>query len=512
MPNTADLLEEIAALKAMLIAADARDLRKDECIERLEKLVAAFKHAAFGRRSEKCDPDQFELALEDLETAIAAIHAEEDAEDRATKRPVKQRVTNRGALPKHLPRIEEVIEPASLTCACGGCLHCIGEDVSERLDIVPAQFRVIVTRRPKYACRSCTDGVVQAPAPTWLIPGGMPTEATVAHVLISKYADHLPLYRQAQIHSRQGVNLDRSTLADWVGRAAFELRPVFDALMADLKRSTKLFMDETRAPVLDPGSKKTKTGYFWALARDDRPWGGAAPPGVAFTYAPGRGGLYAERILQGFGGILQVDGYAGYNRLIAPDRVGRGIQLAYCWAHARRKLIEITRTGPAPIAEEGVNLIRELYTIEAEIKGANADSRLATRRERSAPILARIDDWLRHHRARASAKSPLGEALAYIAKYRDGLGRFLTDGRIEIDNNTVERTIRPIALNRKNALFAGHDAGADNWGVIASLIETCKMNAVDPHAWLASTLKAIVSGHKQSKIADLLPWNYASKV
>jgi transposase len=525
MPNTADLLEEIAALKAMLIAADARDLRKDERIERLEKLVAAFKHAAFGRRSEKSDllpgnrlranderAEQFELALEDLETAIAAIHAEEDAEDRAAKRPIKPRTTNRGSLPKHLLRIEEVIEPDSLTCSCGGCLHCIGEDVSERLDIVPAQFRVIVTRRPKYACRSCTDGVAQAPAPARLIPGGMPTEATVAHVLVNKYADHLPLYRQAQIYSRQGVNLDRSTLADWVGRAAFELRPVFDALMANLKRSTKLFMDETRAPVLDPSSKKTKTGYFWALARDDRPWGDAAPPGVAFTYAPGRGGLHAERILQGFGGILQVDGYAGYNRLIAPDRVGHSIQLAYCWAHARRKLIEITRTGPAPIAEEGVNLIRELYTIEADIRGNDHAARLAARQERSAPILARIDDWLRYHRARASAKSPLGEALAYIAKYRDGLGRFQADGRIEIDNNTVERAIRPIALNRKNALFAGHDAGAENWAVIASLIETCKMNSIDPHAWLAATLTAIVNGHKQSQIDDLLPWNYGSKV
>jgi transposase len=249
MPNTADLLEEIATLKAMLIAAEARDRRKDERIERLEKLVAAFRQAAFGRRSEKSNPDQFELALEDLETAMAVIHAEEDVEDRAAKRPAKPRAANRGALPKHLPRIEEVIEPESLVCACGGCLHCIGEDIAERLDIIPAQFRVIVTRRPKYACRSCTDGVVQAPAPARLIPGGMPTEATVAHVLVSKYADHLPLYRQAQIYSRQGVDLDRSTLADWVGRAAFELRPVHDALMANLKRSTKLFMDETRAPV-----------------------------------------------------------------------------------------------------------------------------------------------------------------------------------------------------------------------------------------------------------------------
>ena len=325
-------------------------------------------------------------------------------------------------------------------------------------------------------------------------------------------ADHLPLYRQAQIYSRQGVDLDRSTLADWVGRAAFELRPVHDALMADLKRSTKLFMDETRAPVLDPGARKTKTGYFWALARDDRPWGGTAPPGVVFTFAPGRGGQHAERILQGFGGILQVDGYAGYNRLIAADRIGPGIQLAYCWAHARRKLIEITRTGPAPIAEEGVALIRDLYAIEAEIRGSDPEARLSVRQDRSAPILGRLDDWLVHHRTRASAKSPLGEALAYIAKYRDGLGRFLTDGRVEIDNNTVERTIRPIALNRKNALFAGHDTGAENWAVIASLIETCKMNGVDPHAWLSATLTAIVQGHKQSQIDHLLPWNYAVTV
>lgn len=512
MPDTTDLLGEIATLKAMLIASEVRSSRKDEWIERLEKLVAAFRQAAFGRRSEKSDPDQFELALEDLETAIAVIHAEEDTEDRAAKRPAKPRAADRGSLPKHLPRVEEVIEPDSLTCACGGCLHCIGEDVSDRLDIIPAQFRVIVTRRPKYVCRSCTDGVLQAPAPARLIPGGLPTEAMVAHVLVSKNADHLPLYRQAQIYSRKGVDLDRSTLADWVGRAAFELRPVHEALMADLKQSTKLFMDETRAPVLEPGARKTKTGDFWALARDDRPSGGTAPPGVAFTYAPGRGGQHAERILQGFGGTLQVDGYAGYNRLIAPDRIGPGIQFAYCWAHARRKLIEITRTGPAPIAAEGVSLIRDLYAIVADIRGSDPATRLAARQAGSAPILARLDDWLQHHRTRVSAKSPLGEALAYIARYSDGLSRFLTDGRVEIQSNAVERTICPIALNRKNAIFAGHDVGAENWAVIASLIETCKMNAINPHEWLTATITAIVRGHKQSQIHDLLPWNYAANV
>ncbi|MEI3854985.1 MULTISPECIES: IS66 family transposase [unclassified Ensifer] len=508
MLDAADLPDNITALKAMLIAAQAREFRKDERIERLEKLVAAFKQAAFGRKSEKADPEQFDLALEDLEMAIAAVHAEDEADSPSDKPRTKPRSANRGSLPAHLPRIEEIIEPERLICSCGGGLHCIGEDVSERLDVIPAQFRVIVTRRPKYACRAGTDGVAQAPAPVWLIQAGLPTEATIAHVLVSKYADHLPLYRQAQIMSRQGIDLDRSTLADWVGRAAFELRPVFDALIADLKRSTKLFMDETRAPVLDPGSRRTKTGYFWALARDDRPWGGGAPPGVAFTYAPGRGGQHAERILQGFTGVLQVDGYAGYNRLIAPDRVGPDIRLAYCWAHARRKLVEITRTGSAPIAEEGVKRIGELYRMEAELRCLDPEARLSGRQKRSAPLIADMQTWLAHHRARVAAKSPLGEALTYIAKYWNGLGLFLTDGRVEIDNNSVERTIRPIALNRKNSLFAGHDAGAENWATVASLIETCKLNAVNPLPYLTATLTAIVNGHKQSQIDELLPWNY----
>ena len=261
-------------------------------------------------------------------------------------------------------------------------------------------------------------------------------------------------------------------------------------------------------PVLDPGSRKTKTGYFWALARDDRPWGGDDPPGVAFTYAPGRGGIHAERILHGFSGILQVDGYAGYNRLIAPERVGPDIRLAYCWAHARRKLVEITRNGSAPIAEDGVKRIGELYRIEAELRGLDPQARLAGRQERSAPLVADMQVWLTHNRARVAAKSPLGEALAYITKYWDGLQLLLTDGRIEIDSNTVERTIRPIALNRKNALFAGHDAGAENWATIASLIETCKLNAVDPLAYVTSTLAAIVNGHRQSRIDELLPWAF----
>ncbi|SHE60456.1 Transposase [Ruegeria intermedia] len=504
MNAAANLPDDIEALKAIILAQQEQNAR-------LEALVAAFKQALFGRKSEKIGPDQFELALEDIETAIAQVETEGEAKPLVTPtRTSTPRKASRGSLPRHLPRIEEVIEPETTLCDCGCERHVIGEDVSERLDIIPAQFRVIVTRRPKYACRSCEGRIVQAPAPAHLIPGGMPTEATVAHVIVSKYADHLPLYRQAQIYSRQGIDLDRSTLAAWVGRAAFELKPVYDALLANLKRSTKLFMDETTAPVLDPGRRKTKTGYFWVLARDDRPWGGGAPPGVAFTYAPGRSGQYAEGILKGFTGTLQVDGYAGYNRLL--KRPTQDIQLAYCWAHARRKLHEVAQTGTTPIADEGLKQIAALYRIEKDVRGQKPEARLSERQARSKPIIDAFEAWLTTHRARLSAKSPLGEALKYIAKYWDGLTLFLTDGRIEIDNNAVERSIRPIALNRKNALFAGHDAGAQIWAMLASLIETCKLNAVDLHAWITATLRAIINGHKQSDIDALLPWNYAQTV
>ena len=348
---------------------------------------------------------------------------------------------------------------------------------------------------------------MQAPAVPRLIEGGMPTEATVATILVSKHADHLPLFRQSQIYGRQGVNIERSTLASWVGKAAHELKPVHDALLAHLKTSSKLFMDETPAPVLDPGRGKVKKGYFWALARDDRAWNGPEPPGVAFTYTPGRSGKYASQILQGFGGILQVDGYAGYNRVL-DLRDNAPIQLAYCWAHARRKLYDLTHNNVAPIAEEGLKQIAALYRIEKQIRGQSADDRLVVRSQKSAPKVAAFKAWLDHAQTQVSAKSPTGLALKYIAKYWDGLILFLTDGRIEMDSNAVERTIRPIALQRKNALFAGHDAGAQNWAVIASLIETCKLNKVEPHSYLTGVLTAIVNGHKQKDINQLLPWNF----
>ena len=514
MTSAADLPDDIDALKAIVMASQAKMSEQDGIIERkegriirLEKLLADFKRALYGAKSEKGHPDQYHLALEDIEAAIAIVHAEDEAIDPPKTAGATKPSKGRGVLPKHLPRIEEIIAP-DVTCGCGARRHIIGEDVSERLDIVPAQFRVIVTRRPKYACRSCEAGVVQAPAKSRLIEGGMPTEATIASVIVSKYADHLPLYRQSQIYARQGVDIDRSTLAFWVGKAAHELKPVHDALLANLKTSSKLFMDETPTPVLNPGSGKTKKGYFWALARDDRGWNGPEPPGVVFTYTPGRSGKYASEILQSFGGILQVDGYAGYNRVL-DLRDNAPIQLAYCWAHARRKLYELTHNNVAPIAEEGLKQIATLYRIEAQARGTSAQERMAIRQQKSAPKIVAFKSWLDQARSQVSAKSPTGEALKYIAKYWDGLILFLSDGCIEMDSNAVKRTIRPIALQRKNALFAGHDAGAQNWAMLASLIETCKLNQIEPHSYLTGVLTAIVNGHKQKDIDELLPWNHA---
>ncbi|WP_400942017.1 IS66 family transposase [Lysinibacillus sp. NPDC086135] len=492
------LMEEVAALK--------------DITRRQEHLIAELNHALHGKRSEKLSEDERQLAFEDLSIALAEVEAEKEARSNkagdGTTRPAPRRTI--GNLPAKLPRIEEIIEPDSLICPCGcGVMHKIGEDRSERLDIVPAQLRVIVTVRPKYACRICTDGVTQALAPAHLITGGLPTEATLAHVLVSKYADHLPLYRQSQILARAGLDLHRAVLADWVGKAAFHLKPVVDRLAVHLKRSGKLFMDETTAPVLEPGRGTTKTGYLWALARDDRPWGGEDPPGVVYFYAPGRAGENAEVFLSGFDGILQVDGYQGYNRLTKPSRKGGSpIRVAHCWAHARRKLKEVFDRDGSEIAAEGLRRIAEFYAIEADIRGISPGQRLSARQTRTAPLVAAFGEWLQKQRCKLSAKSRLGEKLTYIHNQWEGLQTFLTDGRVEIDSNRVENLIRPIALNRKNALFAGHDEGGIAWGRIASLIETCKINDVEPFAYLKATLTAIAAGHPQSCLDDLLPWNF----
>jgi transposase len=521
-----DLPDDIERLKALVAAArqerDAAIAERDQVIrqnDRLRHALSQLRRNRFGRKSEKLDEDQLALGLEDIETAIAAGAAsEEKADATLAASRTRERKVNRGRLPAHLPREEVVIEPPSKQCpCCGGELHRIGEDVSERLDKIPSKLKVIVTRRPKYACRACektgvdeTAGIIQASAPARLVEGGLPTEAFVADVVVSKYAWHLPLYRQSQMLAADGIKIDRSTLAHWVGFAAFELRPLYNRLVANLKASTKLFADETRCPVLDPGRGKTKTGYFWAIARDNRPWGGSDPPAVAYKYATGRGAEHAVEHLAGFKGVLQVDGYVAYDKLTDPKREGGPLVLAFCWAHFRRRFYEIAKGGNAPIATETLVRIAALYEIEAAIRGSSADERRAARQARSKPLVDNLEAWLKAQLSRVPKSSTIAEDIRYGLNHWRGLSRFLDDGRIEIDSNTVERSIRGITLNRKNALFAGSDEGAENWACIASLIECCKLNDVNPHAWMTDTLTKLVNRWPAARIDELMPWAYVN--
>jgi transposase len=504
---------QVAQLAKFAAAQEVVIAELKHLTDRQEHLIAELRHARFGKKSEKLCEDERQLAFEDLEVAVAETQEAIDQQPTPEGKPRRKAARrNRGNLPTSLPRIEQVIEPENKVCICGcTTLVAIGEDRSERLDVIPAQFRVLVTVRPRYACTRCDAGILQAPAPPHLIEGGLPTEALMAHVAVAKYADHLPLYRQSQIYARAGIDLDRSTLASWCGVTAFNIKPVVDHMLVHIKTARHLFMDETRAPVLDPGAGKTKTGYLWALARDGRGWGETGPL-VVFTYGDSRAGAHAMAILHGFDGILQVDGYTGYDALTRQGRTGgKPVQLAYCWAHARRKLHEVYQRDASPIAAEGIRRIAQLYKIEADIRGKAPDERLAVRQTQTAPLVAEFRQWLTQHRERVSPKSRLGEKLGYIHRHWDGLVLFLTDGRIEMDTNPVENRIRPLVLTRKNALFAGHDEGGRTWARIASVIETCKLNSVDPYAYLRDTLTAIANGHPMSRIDELMPWAYPKK-
>ena len=504
----ADLPEDIEALRALALDQSRKladvTVAKGEAdaeIERLQSIIDAFMRHRFGRKSEQLDPDQLQLGLEDIETALGAARAAREA-GTAQPKGDRPRKTNRGSLPAHLERIEQIVDIDDKACpCCGGGLHQIGEDVAERLDVVPTTFRVMVPRRPRYGCRSCESAVVQAPAPARIVEGGIPTEALIAQVLVAKYADHLPLYRQAQIYARQGIQLDRSTLADWVGRSAWYLRPLRDHILERLRRSERLFADETTAPVLDPGRGRTKTGQLWAYARDDRPWGGIDPPMMAYVYAADRKSERAEAHLGDFAGILQVDGYGGYTALAKRQQQ---ITLAFCWSHVRRKFFDLA--DKSPVATEVLQRIAGLYAVESEVRGTDADHRRAVRNEHARVIVADLHYYLEARLRQVSTKSKLAEAIRYALSRWDGLTVFLDDGRVELDTNTVERSIRPLALNRKNALFAGSDEGGDNWAVIATLIENCKIAGINPHTWLTETLTKLAHGHPANGVGDLMPW------
>jgi transposase len=508
------LPDDPATLQHILRAALAE-------IERLLSLIAGLQRYRFGRRSEKLDDDQLQQGIEDIEQSIAEQQAGLDAaaaaaEGSAPKRdaapadprpqPAKR---NRGALPAHLPRIEVIIDVEEKACpCCGGTMHVIGEDRAEMLDYVPSQLRVKVIRRPRHGCRACEGAVVQAPAPERPIDGGMATEVLLAHILVSKYGDSLPLYRQAQIFARQGVVLDRSTLCDWVGRACWWLAPLHELMMTTVLASPKIFADDTTLPVLDPGRGKTKTGRLWCYAVDNRPWRGPGYPVAVYIYSDDRKGVHPAEHLKGYGGLLQVDGYAGFSGLIM-DPAGDAPQLAFCWAHARRKFYDVFIATKAPIAEEALRRIVALYAIESDIRGKSAEERQRARDQQSRPLVEAMHVWLSKQLGRIPGASTLAKAIRYALNHWNGLVLFLKDGRLELDTNTVERAIRPVTITRKNALFAGSDSGGRHWATIATLVQTAKLNGVEPLAWLTDVLERMVSGRtKRHELETLLPWNW----
>jgi transposase len=401
-----------------------------------------------------------------------------------------------------LPREEQVHQPTCDCPQCGGELKVLGEDVSEVLEYVPSRFKVIRHVRPKLACASCQT-IVQVPAPTRPIARGLAGPGLLAHVLVAKYADHLPLYRQSEIYAREGVDLDRSTLADWVGGASALLEPLVEAVGRHVLAAHKLHADDTPVPVLCPGRGTTKTGRLWTYVRDDRPAGSADPPAVLFRYSPDRKGDRPRQHLSAFRGVLQADGYAGFDRLY-----GQTIQEAACWAHVRRKFYDLHVAQASPLAEAALDQIAALYAIEAEIRGRAPDERAAVRQARAGPLLTALHEWMHKALGSISKKSELAVAIRYALSRWVALTRYRDDGRLEIDNNAAERALRACALGRKNWLFAGADAGGERAAAIYTLLGTAKLNGLDPEGYLRHVLDRIAE-HPINRIDDLLPWNVA---
>lgn len=512
------MASERAANEAQLAAATAEVARltaversANERIANLTSIVKVLERAQYGKRSERLrlsiNDEQAFFAFEEVETGLSAIQSELD---HAVKDKPKRAPRPRKGFAAHLERIEEVVEP-EIPADCAGLEKVlIGEDRSERLDVVPPKFRVIVTRRPKYAFRD-RDGVVQALAPAHIIESGLPTERLLAYIAVSKYADGLPLYRQEAIYLRDGVELSRSLMAQWMGHLGFELQMLSDYILERIKEGERVFADETSLPTLAPGSGKTTKAWLWAYARDDRPFGGTSPPMVAYRFEDSRGADCVARHLAGFNGILQVDGYSAYTNLVkarAKTGSNESIQLAGCWAHLRRKFYDLHISRVSQGATASVTAMSKLWEVEDEVRGKDADSRAALRQEKSAAIVARLFEQWEKELGKVSGKSKTAEAIRYALTRREALERFLTDGRIEIDSNIVERAIRPQTITRKNSLFAGSEGGGRTWATVATLLQTAKMNNVDPLAWLAQTLTRIAQRWSAAEIDMLMPWNF----
>jgi transposase len=514
LPDDAAVLQSmIRDVVAVTVQRDAQVTELTAEIEKLQAVIHKLLRHRFGRRSEQLSADQLNLAIEDLEQEAAERAAAKDAADQSEAQRQRRRAAhprrNLGALPAHLPRDEVVIDVDSKQCpCCGGTLHLIGETRTEMLDRVPARLRVKVIRRPRYGCRACSEAVVQAAVPDRPIDGGMATEALLAQIVIGKFCDSLPLYRQAEMLKREGIRIDRSTLSDWVGRTCWWLRPLYELVVSTVLSASKVFADDTTLPVLDPGRGRTKTGRLWCYAVDDRAWQGPKPPAAAYIYSEDRKAAHPAAHLAKFRGVLQVDGYSGFASLVT-ERGDGSIWLAFCWAHTRRPFYEFHAATKSPIAAEALARIGKLYQIEADIRGQTAEQRCAVRRQRSRPIVEDLHAWLQEQLPRLSGSSPLAAAMRYALRHWSGLALFLDDGRIELDTNVVERGIRPVAITRKNALFAGSDGGAEHWAIAMTLITTAKLNGVEPLAWLTDVLQRLVSGRtRQHEIAQLLPWNW----
>jgi transposase len=495
--------EDPAELKAVnrLLANEVKALSLK--VEQLQHQLHGANRHRFGSKSEGLD--QLRLDLQEDAEIVQAAEAQANPPSPTKDAGKSKRQHSRKPLPDHLDREDEELSPGDDCGRCGGTLRTLGEDVTEELEYVPGRFKVKRIIRPRKAC-SCCEAIVQSPLPSRPIERGRPGPGLLAHVLVSKYADHLPLYRLSQIFAREGIDLDRSTMADWVGRSTALLEPLADAIGRIVRQGAALFADDTPVKMLAPGNKKTKTARVWTYVRDERPWSGQSPPCVWYQFTVDRKGEHPVSYLLGYKGWVHADGYSGFNGLFGDDKAD---EMA-CMAHVRRKFVDVFASQGSAIAEEAIRRIALLYAIEKEIRGMAPEYRAAVRQARAKPIFDQLEEWLHAQLPRLSGKSPLAQAIRYALGRMPKARPYLSNGHLDLDNNAAERAVKPVAIGRKNWMFSGSARGGKTMAIAFTLIETAKLNNVDPQAWLTWVLGQIAD-HKITRLDELLPWRYAAQ-